>query len=76
MFDALRIEGNRVVLCGDKICCPTMEKLPDGRYMVIDDDGKAVILTAEQIKLMTSGVKLCDELSQRKPLSEQQLICE
>jgi hypothetical protein len=53
-----------------------MEKLPDGRYMVIDDDGKAVILTAEQIKLMTSGVKLCDELSQRKPLSEQQLICE
>lgn len=72
--DGLRInEKNQVVLCGDKVCCPVMEKLPDGRYRVIDDDGNTVIMTAEQIKLMAKGAKKCDEVA--KPVSEQQLIC-
>lgn len=73
--DGLRInEKNQVVLCGDKVCCPVMERLSDGRYRVIDDDGNCVIMTAEQINLMSRGAKKCDEISNQSVL-EQQLIC-
>lgn len=75
--NGLRVnDKNQVVLCGTNICCPVLEKLPDGRYKLTDDYGKSCIITAEQARLISKGVKKCDEVNKpSKQVSEQQLIC-
>lgn len=71
IINGVRVESpNKVTLCGDKICCPTLERLANGKYVLTDDDGNSVILTAEQAKLINAGV----EVINNKTIKEQ-LIC-
>lgn len=67
-INGIRLKNNtEAVLCGNKICCPTLKKLPDGRYLLTDDDGNSVILTKEQAQLMSNGVAVLE--------NNEQLIC-
>jgi len=52
-----KINDNSVrVCCGGK-GCPVVEKQPDGRYKVTDDDGNVIIIKAEELELMGDAVK-------------------
>lgn len=71
IINGVRIDSpNKVTLCGDDICCPTVERLKDGRIVITDDYGKSVILTVEQAKRLGYGVNLLES-----NLSDEQLIC-
>lgn len=64
--------ASRVTLCGrPKGCCPTLERLSDGRYVLTDDNGKSVILTKEQAALIKNGISVIegDNITE-------QLLCE
>lgn len=63
---------NRVTLCGrPNRCCPTLERLSDGRYVLTDDDGHSVIITREQAQLINNGMNVIEG----NALNEQ-LLCE
>lgn len=65
----IRLENdNTVSLCAKKLCCPKLTKLPDGRYMLTDDEGNHVVLTREQAMLVNSGMSVLDG-------TQEQLIC-
>ena len=69
IINGVRVEGpQEVTLCGNKICCPKLKRLPDGRFMLTDNDGNSVILTAEQARLMNNGVQFLE--------GNDQLLCE
>lgn len=53
-------DDGTVTLCGDKVCCPTLEKLSEDTYKLTDDNGNSVILSKEQAKLVGNGVLILE----------------
>ena len=70
MNNGLRVEGNEVVLCGDRICCARITKIGENQYRVTDDNGNSVILTKQEVELMSKGRAQCEEVQ----LTGEQLI--
>lgn len=68
MSDIKILSNNRVMLCGRKYCCPTMTKLPDGRYQITDDYNGKVIITKEQAELIMKGMNTLDESAETRSL--------
>ena len=65
-----RLSENEVVLCGKGKCkCPVVTKLEDGRYEVHDDYGNKIIVTKQELEMMTDAATTLD-----KPINEQ-LLC-
>jgi len=52
-----RLSETSVQLCGDKKCCPIINKLEDGTYEVLDDYGNKIKVTKEDLDLVSDGVK-------------------
>lgn len=53
-----RLSENKIVLCGKGSCkCPTITKLPDGTYEVIDDYGNKIIAKREELEMVSDAVK-------------------
>ena len=64
--------ANKVTLCGKpNLCCPTMERLSDGRYVITDDNGHSIIVTADQARLINNGVDVIENAA-----INEQLLCE
>lgn len=62
----------KIILCGDKICCPTLEKIGENLYKLTDDDGNSVVITSEQAKLLNNGISL---FNSNQSLTKEQVIC-
>lgn len=52
-----KLSETSVQLCGDKRCCPIINKLEDGTYEVLDDYGNKIKVTKEDLDLVSDGVK-------------------
>jgi hypothetical protein len=52
-----KLSETSVQLCGDKKCCPIINKLDDGTYEVLDDHGNKIKVTKEDLDLVSDGVK-------------------
>lgn len=52
-----RLSETSVQLCGNKKCCPIINKLEDGTYEVLDDYGNKIKVTKEDLDLVSDGVK-------------------
>jgi len=52
-----KLSETSVQLCGDKKCCPIINKLEDGTYEVLDDYGNKIKVTKEDLDLVSDGVK-------------------
>lgn len=62
---------NKVTLCGKpNRCCPTLERLSDGRYLITDDNGNSIIVTKEQAMLIQNGMSVISNNN------GEQLLCE
>lgn len=54
----IKIESdNTVRLCCNKKGCPTITDLGDGSVQITDDNGNKIIVTKDEAKLITDGVK-------------------
>lgn len=61
-FD-LRMNGNAVVLCGGKACCPELILTETGKVEIKDDDGNRVSMDKEQAKLISHAI---DKIEKQK----------
>lgn len=53
-----RISEDKIVLCGKGSCkCPTITKLPDGSYEILDDDGNKIKVKKEELEMVSDAVK-------------------
>ena len=52
-----KLSETSVQLCGNKKCCPIINKLEDGTYEVLDDYGNKIKVTKEDLDLVSDGVK-------------------
>lgn len=52
-----KLSETSVQLCGNKRCCPIINKLEDGTYEVLDDYGNKIKVTKEDLDLVSDGVK-------------------
>lgn len=52
---------HQVTLCGRRKCCPKAELIGEDKVKIIDDDGREVIMTVEQAKLIPGGIQLLKE---------------
>lgn len=65
-----RLSEDQIVLCGKGKCkCPTVTKLENGTYEVLDDYGNKIIVTKQELEMMSDAVQALD-----KPINEQ-LLC-
>ena len=65
-----RLSEEQVVLCGKGRCkCPVVTKLENGTYEVLDDYGNKIIVTKQELEMMSDAVIALD-----KPINEQ-LLC-
>ena len=56
-----RLSENQIVLCGKGTCkCPTITKLDNGTYEVIDDYGNKIIVKKEELAMVSDAVKALD----------------
>ena len=62
-----RLTESSVRVCCGKQGCPVVEKIDDDHYKVTDDDGNAIIVKKEELKLMGDAVTTID--------GDDQLIC-
>jgi hypothetical protein len=47
---------NKLMLCGGKRCCPTIELGEDGIVEIVDDFGGKVRMNVEQAELITQAL--------------------
>lgn len=59
----LRMNGNAVVLCGGKACCPELILTETGKVEIKDDDGNRVSMDKEQAKLISHAI---DKIEKQK----------
>ena len=59
----MRMNGNAIVLCGGKACCPELVITESGKVEIKDDDGNKVSMDKSQAKLITQAI---DQLEQSK----------
>ena len=52
----MRMNGNAVVLCGGKACCPELVITDAGKVEIKDDDGNKVLMEKDQAKLITKAI--------------------
>ena len=52
---------NKLMLCGGKRCCPTIELGENGTVEIVDDFGGKVRMNIEQAKLITQALEQLDE---------------
>lgn len=65
-----RLSDNEVVLCGKGSCsCPTVTKLNNGLYEIIDDAGNKIVVSKQELEMMTDAATALD-----RPINEQ-LLC-
>jgi hypothetical protein len=57
----MRMNGNAVVLCGGKACCPELLITEVGKVEITDDDGNKVLMDKDQAKLITEAIKQIEE---------------
>ena len=62
-----RLTESSVRVCCGKQGCPVVEKIDEDHYKVTDDDGNAIIVKKEELKLMGDAVTTID--------CDDQLIC-
>lgn len=55
-----RESDNTVRLCCNKKGCPTITDLGNGSVQITDDNGNKIIVSKEEAKLITDGVKTLD----------------
>lgn len=55
-----RESENSVRLCCGKRGCPVVEDLGNGKVKITDDYGKEVIMSKEEAKLVSDGVKVLE----------------
>ena len=55
-----RLTESSVRVCCGKQGCPVVEKIDDDHYKVTDDDGNAIIVKKEELKLMGDAVNTID----------------
>ena len=55
------MNGNAVVLCGGKACCPELLITEVGKVEITDDDGNKVLMDKDQAKLITEAIKQIEE---------------
>ena len=59
-------ENSVKIFCG-KAGCPVVEKIDENHYKVIDDEGNAIVVKKEELKLMGDAVTTID--------GEEKLLC-
>ena len=59
----MRMNGNAIVLCGGKACCPELVINEVGKVEITDDDGNKVLMDKDQAKLITEAI---DQLEDKK----------
>ena len=57
------MNGNAVILCGGKACCPELSITESNKVMIKDDDGNTVTMEKSQAKLITEALKKLEEQS-------------
>lgn len=57
----MRMNGNAVVLCGGKACCPELLITEVGQVEITDDDGNKVVMDKVQAELITEAIKQLEE---------------
>jgi len=62
-----RVTKNSVRICCGRTGCPVIEKIDEDHYKVTDDDGNAIIVKKEELKLMGDAVNTID--------GDQELLC-
>jgi|TARA_R100000664_G_scaffold653_3_gene1947 hypothetical protein len=55
-----RLTESSVRVCCGKSGCPVVEKIDDDHYKVTDDDGNAIVVKKEELKLMGDAVNTID----------------
>ena len=65
MNNLLKIENNRVLLCGKKNCCPSIENEKDNFIKITDDEGNTVRISKEQAALIPDGIKTLESLKSK-----------
>lgn len=63
-----KLSETSVQLCGDKRCCPIINKLDDGTYEVLDDYGNKIKVTKEDLDLVSDGVKVLNTIKKDEQL--------
>lgn len=59
-FD-LRMNGNAVVLCGGKACCPELNINESGDVEIKDDYGNKVRMSKDQAKLINKAINKLED---------------
>ena len=62
-----RLTESSVRGCCGKQGCPVVEKIDEDHYKVTDDDGNAIIVKKEELKLMGDAVNTID--------GDEELLC-
>tara|TARA_R110001583_G_scaffold163485_1_gene315594 strand:+ start:135 stop:335 length:201 start_codon:yes stop_codon:yes gene_type:complete len=62
-----RLTENSVKVCCGRTGCPVIEKIDEDHYKVTDDDGNAIVVKKEELKLMGDAVNTID--------GDQELLC-
>lgn len=62
-----RLTENSVKVCCGRTGCPVVEKIDEDHYKVTDDDGNAIVVKKEELKLMGDAVNTID--------GDQELLC-
>jgi hypothetical protein len=55
-----RLTESSVRVCCGKQGCPVVEKIDEDHYKVTDDDGNAIVVKKEELKLMGDAVNTID----------------
>ena len=55
-----KLTENSVKICCGKAGCPVVEKIDEDHYKVTDDDGNAIVVKKEELKLMGDAVNTID----------------
>jgi hypothetical protein len=61
---------NTIRICCGKKGCPTVTDLGNGKVLIKDDDGKEVIMTAEEAKALSQGVHILESGDDKQLLLE------
>ena len=59
----MRMNGNAVVLCGGKACCPELTITESGKVKIKDDDGNTVMMDKEQASMINKAIKKLEKQS-------------
>lgn len=57
------MNGNVVILCGGKACCPELSITENNKVKIKDDDGNVVTMDKSQAELISEAIKKLDERS-------------